>query len=311
VADVATHFAQLSSPCTGRTSYAIVLHGGASDLVSLSAAERDSVGQVSTALLGAILAPAHSALERGASALDVAEAAVRAMEDSGQLNAGRGATRNRGGDVELDAAVMNGADGRAGAIAAVRNLRNPVSAARIVMEQSPHVLLVGADGERFVVARGAESVSSEYFRPRVAFRAPADSDTVGAVARDRDGNLAAATSTGGIFGKLPGRVGDSPVIGAGTYADNATAAVSATGQGEYFMRLVLAHEVAAMMRYGGLSVGEAVTGAIRDRLDVAGGKGGLIAVGADGSVAAGMNTAYMPRGWFAGAAQAATVQFGK
>lgn len=201
----------------------------------------------------------------GAAALDVVEAAVCAMEDSGVLNAGRGSTRNRDGEVQTDAAIMDGRGLRAGAVAAVRQLRNPVAAARLVMERSTHVLLAGADAERFAAGLGAVMVEAEYFRVPGDWRSPDDADTVGAVARDRGGDLAAATSTGGIFGKLPGRVGDSPVIGAGTYADNAAAAVSCTGQGEYFMRLVLAHEVAAMIRHGGLGLAQAASRAIRER----------------------------------------------
>jgi beta-aspartyl-peptidase (threonine type) len=256
-----------------------------------------------TALLAAILAAARRALGDGAGALDIVEAAVRAMEDSGVLNAGRGSTRNRAGDVQMDAAIMDGRDGRAGAVAAVRHLRNPVGAARMVMERSPHVLLAGPDAERFAVELGADAVATDYFNATGVGVGAGDADTVGAVALDRAGNLAAATSTGGVFGKLPGRVGDSPVIGAGTFADNATAAVSATGKGEFFMRLVLAYDVAAMMRYGGLGLQEAAARAVRGKLAGAGGRGGLIAVDCSGAVAMEFNTAFMPRGFVTAAAE--------
>jgi isoaspartyl peptidase/L-asparaginase-like protein (Ntn-hydrolase superfamily) len=258
---------------------------------------RRAFGADATSFIAAILGAGRRALERGAAALDVVEAAVLAMEDSGSLNAGRGSTRNRAGDVQMDAAIMDGSDGRAGAVAAVRHLRNPIAAARMVMERSPHVLLAGPDAERFAVELGAAAAASDYFRSQDSSIAPADADTVGAVALDRRANVAAATSTGGILGKLPGRVGDSPVIGAGTFAENATAAVSATGQGEFFVRLVLAHDVAAMMRYGGLGLAEAAARAIRDKLAGAGGRGGLIAVDRSGAVAMEFNTAFMPRGF--------------
>ena len=293
--DVEKYFSQLPTHSGGGAGrFALALHGGASDLVAVPESKRRAFGADASALLTQILAAGQPALARGASALDVAEAAVRAMEDSGVLNAGRGSTRNRDGDVQMDAAIMDGR-GPAGAVAAVHHLRNPVAAARMVMERSPHVLLAGADAERFAVELGATAVATDYFRAGTLL-APADADTVGAVALDCSGNLAAATSTGGIFGKLPGRVGDSPVIGAGTFADNATAAVSATGQGEYFMRLVLAHDVAAMVRYGGLSLADAGARAIRDKLGAAGGRGGLIAVDRSGAVVMEFNTEFMPRG---------------
>lgn len=232
------------------------------------------------------------------------------MEDSGLLNAGRGSARNRDGDVQMDAAVMDGQTGGAGAVAAVRHLRNPVCAARLVMERSGHVLLAGADAERFAVGLGAATVDSSYFVAPGEQRAPPDGDTVGAVARDLRGDLAAATSTGGIAGKVPGRIGDSPVIGAGTFADNASVAVSCTGQGEFFLRLVLAHELAALMRHGGLALAPAAARAIHEDLARAGGRGGLIAVSATGEVAMEANTAYMPRGCVTGAA-GARVFFGR
>lgn len=297
VADVTAYFGHLANAGVAATrTFALALHGGASDLAAASGERRRAFEAQSTAFVGALLAAGRDALARGASALDVVQACVCAMEDSGTFNAGRGATRNRAGDVQLDAAVMFGRDARAGAVAAIRHLRNPVAAARLVMERSPHVLLVGADAERFAVDHGAESVASDWFTAPGAL-APADADTVGAVALDVAGDLAAATSTGGIAGKLPGRVGDSPLIGAGTYADNGSVAVSATGQGEYFMRLVLAYEVAALVRHAGLPLAEAARRTIHERLTPAGGRGGLIAVERSGTVAMAQNAAFMPRGW--------------
>jgi isoaspartyl peptidase/L-asparaginase-like protein (Ntn-hydrolase superfamily) len=273
------------------------LHGGASDLVHCTAAERRLFGEESSALLAAILAAGRAALASGASALDVVEAAVCAMEDSGLLNAGRGSTRDSNGGVQTDAAIMDGRELRAGAVAALGRVRNPVAVARLVMERSAHVMLAGPDATRFAEASGARMVDADYFESSPVRPGADDTDTVGAVALDRAGDLAAATSTGGVAGKLPGRVGDSPVIGAGTYADNTVAAVSCTGQGEYFMRLVLAHEVVALVRHARAGLAEAVAQVIDGRLGPSGGQGGLIAVSPAGEVVMRTNTAFMPRGF--------------
>jgi beta-aspartyl-peptidase (threonine type) len=289
-------FAALAAGKCGRNAaFALALHGGASNLRGVSGERLSALISGSEAVLRPILEAGQRALAGGATALDTAEAAVRAMEDSGVFNAGRGAIANRAGDVQMDAAVMDGHSGQAGAVGAVRRLRNPVCAARLVMERSGHVMLVAAEAEYFAAEHGAAIVDTGYFQGAGAFRPPGDSDTVGAVALDRDGHLAAATSTGGIRGKLPGRIGDSPLIGAGTYAD-ANVAVSGTGQGEYFMRLVLAHDVAAVMEYRGSTVEQAVARAIRERLAGAGGHGGVIAVDRAARVAMAMNTVFMPRG---------------
>jgi beta-aspartyl-peptidase (threonine type) len=297
VTDVGQYFSHLRAAGAPAGTFALALHGGAVEAAGPGGERREAFARESTALLGGILDAGRDALRRGVAALDVVEAAVRAMEDSGVLNAGRGSTRNRDGDVQADAAIMDGRGPRAGAVAAVRHLRNPVTAARLVMERSAHVLLAGTEAERFAVGLGAAAADTDYFRHAGDWRSPGDADTVGAVARDLRGDLAAATSTGGTFGKLPGRVGDAPVIGAGTYADNATVAVSCTGQGEFFMRLVLAHEVAAMMRHGGLGLAAAAARAIGETLAGAGGRGGLIAVGASGEVAMEFNADFMPRGF--------------
>lgn len=282
--------------CDRSTAFAVAVHGGASQWGGATPEQWAERAQRTQTELRLILRAAERLLGAGATALDVVEACVRAMEDSGVFNAGRGATINKTGAIELDAAIMDGATGRAGGIGAVRRVRNPVNAARIVMEQSPHVLLVGPEAESFVAARGAVVAEDDYFTGPGGDQPSGDTDTVGAVALDRNGCLAAATSTGGIRGKLPGRLGDAPLIGAGTFADQRVA-VSGTGQGEYFMRMVLAHEVAAMMAYRGMGVREAVAAAIRERLGPAGGYGGLIAVDRDANVAMEMNTAFMPRGF--------------
>jgi L-asparaginase / beta-aspartyl-peptidase len=244
----------------------------------------------------------EEALERGYaenSAIDAVVAAVVAMEDSPLFNAGRGAVYNADGGHELDAAVMEGASLRAGAVACVGRIRNPVLAARAVMEHSRHVLLVGAGAERFAKSRGIKLVGGKYFgtpERLAALRANLKSHhgTVGAVAIDRDGNLAAATSTGGYTGKLPGRVGDSPVVGAGTYADNRACAVSGTGLGEAFMRALVAYDIAARMRYRRETLAAAGRAALANVARL-GGDGGLVAVDRRGNVAMPFNSEGMYR----------------
>jgi isoaspartyl peptidase/L-asparaginase-like protein (Ntn-hydrolase superfamily) len=223
-------------------------------------------------------------LRSGGSSLDAVVAAVTVLEDSGLFNAGRGSARTAAGTVEMDAAVMEGTTRRAGAVAAVCSLRNPVVAARLVAEQSPHVLLVGKGAEDFAVQYGVERVASSYFQA-ISPQATAAEDTVGAVARDIHGNLAAATSTGGTPRKLPGRVGDSPLIGAGTYADNRSCAVSTTGIGEFFVRTVAAYGVHARIFWGRLSL-EAAAQDVLQEVTSLGGSGGLIGIDAAGNAVA-------------------------
>jgi len=231
------------------------------------------------AALDEALQAGYRVLASGTS-VDAVCAAVAALEDSPLFNAGRGAVCNADGAHELDAAVMDGASLRAGAVAAVSRIRNPVLAARAVMEKSRHVLLAGRGAERFARTHGLRMAATSYFHVRS--RNPRG--TVGAVALDAAGNLAAATSTGGYTGKLPGRVGDSPIVGAGTYADNAACAVSGTGLGEAFMRAVLAHDVAARMRYRGESLARASRAALRTVRRL-GGDGGLVALDRRGNIA--------------------------
>jgi beta-aspartyl-peptidase (threonine type) len=230
-------------------------------------------------------------LAAGGAALDAVEAAAIALEDDPLFNAGRGAVLNEHGDAEHDAAVMCGASGAAGAVACVRGIRNPVVLARAVMDRTPHVLLVAGGAEALAERERVERVDPAWHvteRREAQWRAAGD--TVGAVAVDADGRLAAATSTGGIPRKLSGRVGDSPLPGAGVYAD-AACAVSASGPGEAIMRAVASHEVAAAIRHGGRALAEAVTGALgRVR-----GRAGLIAVGAAGEPAIDFDTAVFHR----------------
>ena len=274
---------------------ALAIHGGAGTLsreVISAARERPY-----RAALARALDAAFDILRNG-SALDAVCAAVAEMEDSPLFNAGRGACYNTDERHELDAAVMDGATLRAGAVAAVSRIRNPVLGARAVMEKSAHVLLVGRGAERFAAAHGVRMAPASYFATRSRLfalrrKVKGHHGTVGAVALDAQGRLAAATSTGGYTGKLPGRVGDSPIIGAGTYADE-RCAVSGTGLGEAFMRTVLAYDVAARMRYQGEKLARASAAALARIADL-GADGGLIAVDRRGSIAMPFNSEGMYR----------------
>jgi isoaspartyl peptidase/L-asparaginase-like protein (Ntn-hydrolase superfamily) len=245
------------------------------------------------------LAAGWEVLAKGGAALDAVTAAVVALEDDPLFNAGRGAVYNAAAKHELDASIMDGATLRAGAVAAVSRIRNPILAARAVMEQSPHVLLVGRGAERFARKMNLRFEKPSYFGTAARLAALRKNlkhhhGTVGAAALDRDGNLAAATSTGGFTGKLPGRVGDSPVIGAGTWADNAICAVSGTGHGELFLRTALAHDIAARMKYKRQSLHAAARAALA-AIARLGGDGGLVAVDRRGRVAMPFNSAAMLR----------------
>ncbi|HEY7962998.1 MAG TPA: isoaspartyl peptidase/L-asparaginase [Steroidobacteraceae bacterium] len=289
---------------------ALVIHGGAG---VIERAKMTPAAEASyRAGLGAALDAGYAVLEKGGSSLDAVTAAVRVMEDDPQFNAGRGAVLNHQGDAELDAAIMDGSGPHAGAVAAVHHVKNPIELARLVMEQSPHVLLVGDGAEEFALEHGVVLVPRTYFRTerrereleeaRKAEAAKAKaagitaSGTVGAVALDRAGNLAAATSTGGLTNKHLGRVGDSPLIGAGTYANNATCAVSGTGDGEYFIRQVLAYDICALVAYRHLTLQQAVHEVIHEKLQRTGGEGGVIALDPAGHVAMDFNSAGMFRG---------------
>jgi L-asparaginase / beta-aspartyl-peptidase len=248
---------------------------------------------------------ARAALAEGASALDAAIAAVVLLEDCPLFNAGRGAVPNDEGEYELDAALMDGEGRRFGAVAAVTTVRNPVLLARVVMEQTPHVLVAGAGADRLADRAGVERAGADWFGQRAERHEPGDAGgvaastggTVGAVVRDSAGRLAAATSTGGMRGQLPGRVGDTPVPGAGTYADDLVA-VSATGNGEAMMRAAAAHEVAALVRHAGLPLREAADRVMSELRPQ--GDGGMIAVGRDGELAMPFTTPALYRAWARG-----------
>ncbi len=301
---------------------AIAIHGGAGTMrkENMTAEQEEAY----RSKLTEALTLGHEILKNGGSSLDAVEQVIILLEDSPLFNAGKGAVFTNAGTVELDASIMEGKTLQAGAVAAVKHVKNPVSLARLVMEKSPHVMLAGEGAEAFAQEQGMEAVPNEYFHTPRRWEdlqrekseeqqknaspksllpggkpgaVPQDLyGTVGVVALDKSGNLAAGTSTGGRTNKRWGRVGDSPIIGAGTYADNRTCAISATGHGEYFMRLVVAHRISALMAYRGLSVNEAAEQAIRE-LGELGGEGGVIALDKNGNIAMPFNTAGMYRGY--------------
>nr|WP_163921980.1 beta-aspartyl-peptidase [Raoultella planticola] len=294
----------------------IAIHGGAG-AITRSALTPERERQY-VAALSAIVDSGQKMLAAGASALDSVTEAVRLLEECPLFNAGIGSVFTRDATHELDACVMDGNRLQAGAVAGVKHVRNPVLAARLVLEQSPHVLLIGEGAEAFVVSHGMERVENHLFSTTERLlqlqQAQADNEivldhraeplderhkmgTVGAVALDLTGNLAAATSTGGMTNKLPGRVGDSPLPGAGCYANNASVAVSCTGTGEVFMRTLAAYDIAALMEYGNLSLYEACERVVMEKLPALGGSGGLIAIDREGNVVLPFNSEGMYRAW--------------
>lgn len=305
-------------------TWSLVVHGG-SGVIDRA----DLRPEQDRAYRGALARAAEkgaAVLGANGAAVDAVEAAVRVLEDDPLFNAGRGAVFTAEGKIELDAAIMNGATLQAGAVAGVTETRNPISAARTVMERSPHVLLMGPAADAYAADHGLDLAAPGYFfverrwralerqLAREGMPAPARPEgaildesqaalahdegkrgTVGVVARDARGDVAAGTSTGGTTGKRWGRVGDSPLIGAGTYASNASAAVSGTGEGEYFIRLSVAHRISALVELAGLSLQAACHRVIQDDLTGLGGQGGVIAVAPDGQMAWSFNTSGMYR----------------
>ncbi len=289
-------------------TWAIAIHGGCGSGDRLVP---DDVQREYNESLRAALTLGKQLLAAGGSSLDVVEQVARRMEDDGNFNAGRGGVFNREGQHELDASIMDGRNLACGAVASVRTVKNPISLARMVMEETKHVMLIGEGADLFARQMQIPAADPEYFyTPRLrqlwndyqaqqsANRAQLDfggsRGTIGVVARDQDGNLAAATSTGGLCYKMPGRAGDSPIIGAGTYAKNGVLAVSCTGHGEEFIRHSVAHSLTALVEYKGLSVAEAARQLIRETLPAK--SGGLIAVGHDGTIVLEYSTRAMLRG---------------
>ncbi|HEY6985715.1 MAG TPA: isoaspartyl peptidase/L-asparaginase [Rhodanobacteraceae bacterium] len=289
----------------------LVIHGGAGVIRKDLTPEKEKLVRAD---LETALASGYAVLKNGGSSLDAVVRSIVVLEDSPRFNAGKGAVFTHDGRNELDAAIMDGATLRAGAIAAVHRVKNPVLLARAVMEKSPHVMMIGDGAEEFAKSVGIELVDPSYFRTdqrwnelQEALKAERAKQasmpgrdihygTVGAVALDAEGHLAAATSTGGITNKLWGRVGDSPIIGAGTYA-NARCAVSATGWGEFYIRAAAAHDICARVEDAGKPIAEAAREVVMEVVPKLGGDGGVIALDADGNFATPFNTDGMYRGW--------------
>ncbi len=282
----------------------MVIHGGAGTIErrNMTAANEEA----HRAGLEQALRAGYDVLKKGGSSLDAVEAAIRVLEDNPLFNAGKGAVFTHEGTNELDSSIMDGRTLKAGAVAGLQHVRNPISLARLVMEKSPHVMLDGEGAEAFAKKMGIPFVDQKYFytedrwqelqKKKSSPGALSDKHgTVGAVALDQAGNLAAGTSTGGMTNKEFGRIGDSPIIGAGTYASNRTCAVSCTGDGEFFIREVVAYDVSALMDYKGVPVQEAAQTVI-DKVGKLGGTGGLIAIDKQGNFAMPFNSSGMYRG---------------
>jgi beta-aspartyl-peptidase (threonine type) len=298
-----------------RPAYAIVIHGGAGSMRK----DRTSPEREKRYLnaLNAALDIGENILKEGGSSLDAVEQVITYLENDSIFNAGKGAVFSAEGRNELDASIMDGSNMQAGAVGGLNIIKNPIKAARVVMEKSPHVLLVGAGAEQFVASEGVDTVSPSYFYTQFAWDAlqrakenenkktgsvikpPEDYKygTVGCVALDNNGNIAAGTSTGGMTNKKYNRLGDVPVIAAGTYADNSSCGVSCTGHGEFFIRYAVAHDLSALVAYKELPLAEAADFIINDKLKKVNGAGGLIAIDRYGNVAMPFNTSGMPRGY--------------
>jgi beta-aspartyl-peptidase (threonine type) len=303
------------------TQYAIAIHGGAGTILrSLMTPEKEA--QYIKGLQDAIAA-GNTILEKGGSSLDAVETAVMSLEDFPLFNAGRGAVFTNKGTHEMDASIMDGKTLEAGAVSGISNVQNPVHLARVIKEKSGHVFLCGSEAETFAKQLNISFQPDEYFYEESRYnqwQEVKDSDgyqldhtvnsgegkkfgTVGAVAIDVNGNLAAATSTGGMTNKRFGRVGDSPMIGAGTYANNNTCAISCTGHGEYFIRAVVAYDISCLMEYKGLSLKEACDYVVKDKLVKFGGEGGLVAIDKQGNIELPFNSEGMYRAWKKGNTQ--------
>jgi beta-aspartyl-peptidase (threonine type) len=313
----------------------LVIHGGAGTITRANMSpEREKAYK---AVLNEALQKGYAVLKKGGTSVQAVEATIHVMEDSPLFNAGKGAVFTNEGKNELDASIMEGKILKAGAVAGVTNIKNPISAAIAVMEKSEHVMMAGPGAEKFAKEQGLEIVDPSYFytearykaleKAKAAEKTELDHDakeekaikkapktgkveleeliftegrkfgTVGCVALDKFGNLAAGTSTGGMTNKKYGRIGDAPIIGAGTYANNATCAVSATGHGEYFIRSVVAHDISALMEYKGLSLQDAANEVVMKKLVERGGEGGIISLDRDGNIAMPFNSEGMYRGY--------------
>ncbi|MCH7754004.1 isoaspartyl peptidase/L-asparaginase [candidate division KSB1 bacterium] len=301
------------------STFGMVIHGGAGTILKKNMTPE--LEQAYQSKLKEALQTGYDILKNNGSSMDAVEATINILEDSPLFNAGKGAVFTGDGTHELDASIMDGRTLQAGAVASVKHVKNPITLARLVLEKSPHVMMVGAGAEEFAVQHNLERVSQYYFYTEKRWKslqkrkesveekttlvpekeniklADKEKGTVGAAALDKAGNLAAGTSTGGMTNKMFGRVGDSPIIGAGTYANNQTCAVSGTGHGEYFMRLLVSYDIHALMAYEGKSLKEAANTVIMKKLEELGGTGGIIAIDKDGNIAMPFNTDGMYRGY--------------
>src|SRR5690554_3799548 len=296
-------------------NFRIIIHGGAGTIKKEYMS--DSLENVYKDKLKEAISVGHEILKNGGTSMEAVTRTINILEDSPLFNAGKGCVFTHEGSNELDASIMDGSDLNAGAVAGVKHIKNPIDLARDVMEKSPHVMLYGAGAETFAKGLDYDMVDTTYFYTQerydvlqrvlqkeeesknVAFADPTVNDykfgTVGCAALDKHGNLAAGTSTGGMTNKRWNRIGDSPIIGAGTYANNATCAVSATGWGEFFIRGVVAHDISALMEYKGLSLKEAAEEVIQNKIPELGGDGGIVAIDKDGNITMEFNTAGMYR----------------
>ncbi len=310
---------QNTAPTYEPDSFGIVIHGGAGTILKKNMS--DSLETAYREKLTEAISKGHEILAAGGSSMDAVTATINIMEDSPLFNAGKGAVFTHDETNELDASVMDGASLNAGAISGVTRIKNPIDLARAVMDKSEHVMLSGVGAEQFAEEQGFALVDPGYFYTKRRFESlqrikerettELDHDgktafvdpfiknakfgTVGCVALDKSGNLAAGTSTGGMTNKRYNRIGDAPIIGAGTYANNASCAVSSTGWGEYFIRAMVAHDIAALMEYKGLSIQEAAREVIQKKVPALGGDGGIVAIDRGGNIAMEFNTAGMYR----------------
>lgn len=303
-----------------KMEYAIVLHGGVGTILRAETSPEKEAAY--TQALNEALSIGENILKNGGTSMDAVTATIKYLEDSPLFNAGKGAVFTAEGKNELDASIMDGQTQKAGAVGSVQTIKNPITLARAVMEKSPHVMLTGRGAEQFAAQNGIEIVDPKYFftemRWNTYLRAKAEDEqkqkeqkeiiektknidkkfgTVGCVCLDKNGNIAAGTSTGGMTYKKWNRIGDAPIIGAGTYADNNSCGVSCTGHGEYFIRYTVARDVCALMEYKGMSVEKAADYVINDKLKSKGGEGGLIALDAKGNVAMAFNQEGMYRAY--------------
>jgi len=300
----------MSPALAGEDNFVIALHGGAGAILKKNMTPE--MEEAYRQILEKSLRTGYEILANGGTSMEAVEQAIIIMEDSPLFNAGKGAVFTHEGTNELDASIMDGKTLKAGAVAGVKKIKNPISLARTVMDHSPHVMLVGDGAEQFAQEQKMPLVDASWFYTERRWKAlqtilnkkkgeaiseDSKHGTVGVAALDKHGNLAAGTSTGGMTNKRYGRVGDSPIIGAGTYADNKTCAVSATGHGEFFIRAAVTHDISARMAYGGLSLQEAADAVIQKKLVKMGGTGGVIAVDHQGNVGMSFNTEGMYRAY--------------